>query len=58
MSLRALLILCLVAATAHAKPKKVKQPVPKSPAAKLDKKQLEIERHEWMAQYYICARTT
>ena len=27
--------------------------MPKSPAAKLDKKQLEIERHEWMAQYYI-----
>jgi tetratricopeptide (TPR) repeat protein len=57
MSLRALLIACLVAvttATAHAKPKpRMKQPVPKSPAAKLDKKQMQIERHEWMAQYYI-----
>jgi tetratricopeptide (TPR) repeat protein len=52
MSLRALLIVCLVAATANAKPR-VKQPPVKSPAAKLDKKQLEIERHEWMAQYYI-----
>jgi len=28
-------------------------PPPRSPAAKLDKKQLEIERHEWMAQYYV-----
>jgi tetratricopeptide (TPR) repeat protein len=54
MSLRALLIVCIVAATANAKPKaRVKQPPVKSPAAKLDKKQLEIERHEWMAQYYI-----
>ncbi len=54
MSLRALLILCIVAATAHAKPKAKAKPVPvKSPAAKLNKKQLEIERHEWMAQYYI-----
>ncbi|HEY5924994.1 MAG TPA: tetratricopeptide repeat protein [Kofleriaceae bacterium] len=54
MSLRALLIICVVAATASAAPKKkIKQPVPKSPAAKLDKKQMQIERHEWMAQYYI-----
>ncbi|HEY5950395.1 MAG TPA: tetratricopeptide repeat protein [Kofleriaceae bacterium] len=52
MSLRTLLIVCLLAATAHAKPKAKHTPV-KSPAAKLDKKQLEIERHEWMAQYYI-----
>ena len=41
MSLRALLIICVVAATASAAPKKrIKQPVPKSPAAKLDKKQM------------------
>ncbi|HEX5058761.1 MAG TPA: M48 family metalloprotease [Kofleriaceae bacterium] len=55
MSLRPLLILCLLTATVAAgpKPKKAKQPPVKSPAAKLDKKQLEIERHEWMAQYYI-----
>src|SRR5688572_14965507 len=54
MSLRTILITCVLAfsVTAHAKPK-AKKPVPKSPAAKLDKKQLEIERHEWMAQYYI-----
>jgi len=56
MSNRTLLILCITAlcsATAQATPK-AKKPVPvKSPAAKLDKKQLEIERHEWMAQYYI-----
>src|SRR5687768_8150777 len=58
MSLRSKLIICLLASfvvfgsTAAAKPK-VKKPVPKSPAAKLDKKQLQIERHEWMAQYYI-----
>lgn len=52
MSIRPLLIVCLLAATASATPK-VKKPVPKSPAAKLNKKQLEIERHEWMAQYYI-----
>ncbi|MBS1119748.1 MAG: Zn-dependent protease [Deltaproteobacteria bacterium] len=30
-----------------------KQPPPRSPAAKLNKKQLEIDRHEWMAQYYL-----
>jgi tetratricopeptide (TPR) repeat protein len=53
MSLRALLIICLVAATAHAKPKKAKVLPVKSPAAKLDKKQMQIERHEWMAQYFI-----
>ena len=54
MSLRALLIVCIVAATASAKPtKRAKPAAVKSPAAKLDKKQLEIERHEWMAQYYI-----
>src|SRR5262245_17240632 len=55
-SLRALLITSLVglvAATAQAKPKRAKPAPVKSPAAKLDKKQLEIERHEWMAQYYI-----
>ncbi len=52
MSLRSLLIICVLAATAHAAPK-AKKPVPPSPGAKLDKKQLEIERHEWMAQYYI-----
>jgi tetratricopeptide (TPR) repeat protein len=56
MSLRTILIICvtgLLATTADAKPK-AKKPVPvKSPAAKLDKKQLQIERHEWMAQYYI-----
>jgi predicted Zn-dependent protease len=56
MSSRTLLILVITAlgvATADAKPK-AKKPVPvKSPAAKLDKKQLQIERHEWMAQYYI-----
>jgi tetratricopeptide (TPR) repeat protein len=56
MSLRTILILCvtgLLATTADAKPA-AKKPVPvKSPAAKLDKKQLRIERHEWMAQYYI-----
>ncbi|HEU0031800.1 MAG TPA: tetratricopeptide repeat protein [Kofleriaceae bacterium] len=55
MKLRSLVImLCLGASlTAAAKPKVVKKPPPKSPAAKLDKKQLEVERHEWMAQYYL-----
>lgn len=58
MSLRTILLTCvlgLLAATAEAKPKprKVKATPLKSPAAKLDKKQLAIERHEWMAQYYI-----
>ena len=51
-----LLVACLLGlsvATAQAAPKRYKAPPPKSPAAKLDKKQLEIERHEWMAQYYI-----
>jgi len=32
---------------------KVKKEVPTRPTAKLDKKKLEIERHEWMAQYYV-----
>src|SRR5574338_501973 len=56
MSLRSLLIVCLLTASVAAAPKakgRAKQPPVKSPAAKLDKKQLEIERHEWMAQYYI-----
>jgi predicted Zn-dependent protease len=58
MSLRMIvmtLVLGLFASGAEAKPKakRVKQPPPKSPSAKLDKKQLEIERHEWMAQYFI-----
>lgn len=56
MSLRTLVITCIVAfgvSAAHAKPKATKAPPPRSPAAKLDKKQLQIERHEWMAQYYI-----
>lgn len=56
MSPRSLLVTCLLGltvATAHAAPKRYKAPPPKAPGAKLDKKQLEIERHEWMAQYYI-----
>lgn len=62
MSIRTILIPCvlgLAVATAHAGPKAKTAPrsasaaVFRSPAAKLDKKQLEIERHEWMAQYYI-----
>src|SRR5574338_354666 len=56
MSLRSLLIVCLLTASVAAAPKakgRAKQPPVKSPAAKLNKKQLEIERHEWMAQYYI-----
>ncbi len=56
MSLRTIVITCLVGfsvATAHAAPKAKRPAPPKSPAAKLSKKQLQIERHEWMAQYYI-----
>ena len=56
MSLRTIVITCLVGlsvATAHARPKAKRLAPPKSPAAKLSKKQLQIERHEWMAQYYI-----
>lgn len=53
MSLRPLLLICVLVASAQAAPKAKKAPPPKSPAAKLDKKQLEIERHEWMAQYYV-----
>jgi predicted Zn-dependent protease len=61
MSLRSILITCTLgllavpAVTAEAAPKgkKAKPVAVKMPGAKLDKKQLEIERHEWMAQYYI-----
>jgi predicted Zn-dependent protease len=47
------LLLALFTASADAKPKASRTPPPRSPAAKLDKKQLQIERHEWMAQYYV-----
>jgi predicted Zn-dependent protease len=59
MSLRTIvftMLLGFVAASADAAPKakgRPKQPVPTRPTAKLDKKKLEIERHEWMAQYYV-----
>ncbi len=59
MSLRTILISSMVgllavsAAEAAPKGKKAKPVAVKLPGAKLDKKQLEIERHEWMAQYYI-----
>ncbi len=59
MSLRTILISSMVgllavsAAEAAPKGKKAKPVAEKLPGAKLDKKQLEIERHEWMAQYYI-----
>ena len=52
MSIRPLLIVCLLVATADARPK-ARPAAPKPPSAKLNKKQLAIERHEWMAQYYI-----
>jgi predicted Zn-dependent protease len=41
------------AADAGPKAKRKKEAPVRSPGAKLDKKQMEIERHEWMAQYYI-----
>lgn len=56
MSLRTIAImfvLGLLASSADARPKVTRQPPPRSPAAKLNKKQLQIERHEWMAQYYV-----
>ncbi len=46
----ALVLGSLTVSAAAAPPKK---PPPRSPAAKVDKKQLEIDRHEWMAQYYL-----
>jgi predicted Zn-dependent protease len=59
MSLRTLVMTLMVgllatgAADAGPKAKRKKATAVKSPGAKLDKKQMEIERHEWMAQYYI-----
>jgi predicted Zn-dependent protease len=54
MKLRNLVIASVLgsfAASAVAAP--AKKPPPRSPAAKVNKKQLEIDRHEWMAQYYL-----
>lgn len=62
MSLRTLVFTMLLGfvafGNADAAPKakaraKVKKEVPTRPTAKLDKKKLVIERHEWMAQYYV-----
>jgi predicted Zn-dependent protease len=52
MTLRSILILVALGSVAYAAPKKkpVDQPhVEKKPS----KKQLEIDKHEWMAQYYL-----
>src|SRR6267142_2870629 len=43
----------LLAAVAGAAPKKDAKPPPWMSDAKPSKKQLEVEKHEWMAQYYL-----
>ncbi len=59
MSLRTIVFTMLLgfvaASAAEAGPKAKTRPKQKieRPTAKLDKKKLEIERHEWMAQYYV-----
>lgn len=58
MTLRTIVITMLlgfVAASADAAPKAKARPKQKieRPLAKLDKKKLQIEKHEWMAQYYV-----
>jgi predicted Zn-dependent protease len=57
MKLRTFVFTALLgfAGVAGAAPKKAahKHAPVRSPGAKLDKKQLEVERHEWMAQYYV-----
>src|SRR5215470_17897930 len=56
MTLRSILILVALGSVAYAAPKpKKKDPVVDNPHAekKPSKKQIEIDKHEWMAQYYL-----
>jgi predicted Zn-dependent protease len=53
MSLRSIVVvLVAIAGVAQAAPKKAPKDSPRV-QKKLSKKQLEIEKHEWMAQYYL-----